>query len=113
MNGSDLLIVTTSKWNVHPRVREVEALKFINEHKIKEYILCALEPHFHIETEIAGRHWSDKPMRLDAVFRPRNTDGWKNSNAVLGVEFKHLKADHEPCLVRGRRRGTDWTVVKS
>jgi len=57
------------------------------EEDIAEYVLDVLGDHFHIEREVWGKHWTGKPLRIDAIMRPRDTAGWPTP-AVLGVEFK-------------------------
>jgi hypothetical protein len=47
-----------------------------------------IEKHFHVDREIEGKHFSGKTLRIDAVIRPRDTTGWANPNAALGLEFK-------------------------
>lgn len=50
--------------------------------------LAELEPYFHIEREVVLEHWTGKPLKVDAVMRPREPQAWKDKSPVFAVEFK-------------------------
>ena len=60
----------------------------INENSIRETFLLHLEKDFHISREVKGVHMSGKTLRIDAILKPKNTDGWLNPNITIGIEFK-------------------------
>ncbi|WP_399559037.1 hypothetical protein OIA45_49190 (plasmid) [Streptomyces chartreusis] len=60
------------------------------EAELADRVLARLEPWFHITREAPGQHWTGRTLYLDAILRPRRTDGWKNPQAALGLEFKRL-----------------------
>lgn len=59
--------------------------------KIREW-LPRLKPHFLIDREIWGTHFSGKRLRIDAVIMPRDTANWRCKDAAFGVEFKRYEA---------------------
>lgn len=60
----------------------------MTESSLSSLYIADLEPHFYIEREIKGNHFSGKRLRLDAVLKPKVTSGWKRENVAFGVEFK-------------------------
>ena len=60
----------------------------MSENDVRNHYLRQLEDHFIIETEIPGKHFSGKTLKIDAVVRPRDTNSWKNPAVALGIEFK-------------------------
>lgn len=62
------------------------------EAELVDRVLARLEPWFHVSREVPGRHWTGRTFYLDAILRPRQTTGWKNPRAALGVEFKRVSS---------------------
>ena len=60
----------------------------MSESKLGETILNRLEPHFKIDREVPGTHFSGRQLRLDAVVQPRHNCEWKDPEVALGIEFK-------------------------
>lgn len=81
----------TSGWDVWDRQSSLAVIPFPpapSEKAFADRILDHLAPHFHIEREVAGTHCSGRPMRIDAVLKPRAPSGWKDDAPVFGIEFK-------------------------
>lgn len=51
-------------------------------------VLETLSPHFFIQREVRGTHFSNKRLRIDAVLKPKDISLWKNPDTCFGVEFK-------------------------
>jgi hypothetical protein len=62
----------------------------MSENDLKQPYLEKLREYFSVQEEVIGHHFSGKSVRLDAVLRPLNVDGWKNPSVALGVEFKDV-----------------------
>lgn len=60
----------------------------MSEATLSNLYLTDLEPHFHIEREITGSHFSGKRLRLDAVLKPKAASMWKREDVAFGIEFK-------------------------
>jgi hypothetical protein len=61
----------------------------MNEKAFADEVLTVLKPHFDIQEQVKGKHFSGKCMRIDAILTPLNKTDWKNPNITLGVEFKN------------------------
>jgi len=80
------------KWDTwQPNVKDFP----VREQKTASRILNELEPHFEIETEVWGRHFSGKNLRIDAIIQPRDKTEWKNKKAALGIEFKCFEPEND------------------
>lgn len=55
---------------------------------VSQGILERLDRHFLIEREVHGAHYTGKPVRIDAILRPRFTKDWKDPNCPIGLEIK-------------------------
>jgi len=60
----------------------------VNEAAFQSAVLATLAPHFHVQREVGGTHFTGQRFALDAIVRPRITASWKNSKIALGIEFK-------------------------
>jgi hypothetical protein len=60
----------------------------VSEASLSARYLTDLEPHFYIEREVAGSHFSGKRLRLDAVLKPKISSSWKRNDVAFGIEFK-------------------------
>jgi hypothetical protein len=60
----------------------------LSEAALSNLYLTDLEPHFYIEREITGSHFSGKRLRLDAVLKPKAASMWKREDVAFGIEFK-------------------------
>ncbi len=60
----------------------------MSEAALSNLYLTDLEPHFYIEREITGSHFSGKRLRLDAVLKPKAASMWKREDVAFGIEFK-------------------------
>lgn len=68
-----------------------EAAKRIgDEGGVRDRVLKALSPHFHIHREVTGTHWSGKRIRIDAIVVPKDDSAWKTREPRLGIEFKNF-----------------------
>lgn len=83
------------KWDT--RKREVW-----DEAEYRRLVMKELEAHFTIKEEVSGKHFSGTRLRIDAVITPKETDGWKNPQVALGLEFK------EPTNIKGKHYFTYW-----
>jgi hypothetical protein len=91
----------TGKWRPFPPVS--------SEDELATRILARLEPHFHAEREVRGRHCTGKRMRLDAVLTPCDPAPWFDVAPALGVEFK--LPDGTGDLMRWERQAEDYAHV--
>lgn len=62
--------------------------KRILEKDFQNRVLEVLDKFFNIDTQITGRHYSGRLMKIDAILKPRQPQSWKDPNVALGVEFK-------------------------
>jgi len=60
----------------------------LSEKEYKSKIITDLKRDFVVKEEYWGTHFSGQKVRIDAVFRPKNTDLWMNKKIVFGLEFK-------------------------
>lgn len=60
----------------------------INEKSITETFLLHLKKDFYISREVKGIHMSGKRVRIDAILKPKSTEGWLNPDISIGIEFK-------------------------
>ena len=63
----------------------------MSEETVKAYYLDILRPHFAIQPQAQGTHFSGKRLRIDAIIKPHNTSEWKNKDVAFGVEFKDVE----------------------
>ncbi|MCX4632863.1 NUDIX domain-containing protein [Streptomyces sp. NBC_01443] len=75
-------------WDRQPNDAIVPFPPFSSEREFADAVLERLDPHFHIEREVTGTHCSGKPMRIDALARPRAVSAWKDEAPAFGIEFK-------------------------
>src|SRR5262249_34150150 len=59
--------------------------------QLSQCVLAVLGDYFAIDTEVGGTHCSGRRLRLDAVLRPFDNDGWRDPDPAFGVEFKNVK----------------------
>jgi hypothetical protein len=79
---------------------------FETEAELATWVLDELAPWFVVHREVAGTHWSDRRLRLDALLVPKQPGPWKDDRPAFGVEFK-LADEHSFDTRRsraGRRR---------
>jgi hypothetical protein len=57
------------------------------EQAVSGKILDRLSLFFDIETEVSGRHFSGKDVRIDAMLTPKDWLGWK-AKSPIGLEIK-------------------------
>lgn len=69
--------------------RQVD-LDFPSEAALSAAVLSRLRPYFHIEEQLPGTHWTGKPLRIDAVLRPREPEKWARRDVAFGIEFKNI-----------------------
>lgn len=55
---------------------------------VSDEIFEKLDRHFHIEREVPGSHFTGKPVRIDAILRPRDFRNWFDPNCAVGLEIK-------------------------
>lgn len=60
----------------------------MTEASLSDRYLAELEPHFYIEREVGGTHFSGKRLRVGAVLKPRLSSDWKRNDVAFGIEFK-------------------------
>ncbi|MEV7638538.1 hypothetical protein AB0O32_01290 [Streptomyces rubiginosohelvolus] len=89
--------------------QQVPLAHFHNEATLTEGVLRRLEPWFHIEREISGKHPTGRPCRIDAVLKPRDAPAWKNPDVALGVEFKSWF----PHVINSSRKDTTGWVAQT
>ncbi|MER5758932.1 hypothetical protein [Streptomyces sp. NPDC002082] len=76
-------------WDRQPNDAFVPFPPFSSEREFADAVLERLDLHFYIEREVTGTHCSSsKPMRIDAVARPRAVSAWKDEAPAFGIEFK-------------------------
>jgi hypothetical protein len=51
-------------------------------------LVNVFSPHFYIEREVKGVHFSGRRLRLDLLLRPIRSNEWKNPNTAFGIEVK-------------------------
>jgi hypothetical protein len=49
----------------------------MSEESYKQKAFDILQPHFEIHTEVTGKHFSGKPLRIDAIVTPKVNGEWK------------------------------------
>jgi hypothetical protein len=88
--------------------------RFENEADLAQRVLSRLSMHFAAETEVRGRHWTGRTLRLDAVLRPRDASGWRDKNAAFGVEFKlaHQRSHDTHRFAEWARQAVDYTQTE-
>ncbi|MFD9498641.1 hypothetical protein [Streptomyces sp. NPDC060035] len=74
---------------------------FPDEKAVATFVLVKMDQWFHIEEQVPGRYWTGEETRIDAVLRPRDSEGWHDADPAFGVEFKHLS----PNTSTGERYG--------
>ena len=60
----------------------------MSEESYKQRVFDILRPHFEIHTEVTGKHFSGKSLRIDAIVTPKANVEWKNKSVAMGIEFK-------------------------
>jgi len=67
--------------------------RFESEKELADRVLERLAPWFEIRREVVGLHCSGRPLRIDAMLRPRNAGLWRDPDVAFGVEFKRPGAN--------------------
>lgn len=67
--------------------------RFASEKVLADRVLERLAPWFEVRREVVGQHCSGRPLRIDAMLRPRNAELWRDPDVAFGVEFKLPGAD--------------------
>ena len=58
----------------------------LSEKEYKSKIITDLKRDFVVKEEYWGTHFSGQKVRIDAVFRPKNTDLWMRDFSCRGKE---------------------------
>jgi hypothetical protein len=91
------LVGEPSPFGKLPRVpahnAELPLERFASERDLADRVLERLAPWFEIRREVVGLHCSGRPLRIDAMLRPRNAGLWRDPDVAFGVEFK-LPREH-------------------
>lgn len=94
------------------RLREAPVPRFEDEAALSACALALLEPYFVAETEVYGTHASGRRLRIDAILRPRDPQGWKDAGVAFGVEFKLAhQAGHVRSFMAWARQALDYRHV--
>lgn len=68
-----------------------------------------LDPHFHIQREVTGRHWAGKPLRIDRVLWPRFS--WGNGRRTpIGFEIKTARGTKHDTRQANDYANTTWRL---
>lgn len=68
-------------------IRRIPAT-FTSEAELITQVDMVMGTHFHIEREVPAQTPDGRRVRLDAVYRPRDPIGWRDSEPMFAVEYK-------------------------
>lgn len=87
-------------------------MSFASEAELSHAVLQRLEQHFHVDREVEGKHATGKPLRLDAVLRPRDASQWSRPDIAFGVEFKNVTSEDTCNYTRWAAQAIDYTYTE-
>lgn len=89
-----------------PASRRLALTEFSDEAELIREVLTRLAPSFHVDREVWDTHCGGKRLRIDAILRPRDTEGWKDADVrqhrrpTRNLRSTQARRPHPPGLER-------------